>query len=71
MQSRMLDHVVPVWIWRMLQFSIAAAFIFAIYQFMTGDGSNRSRLIGWFAFGAGILGSALDAAMRLGLLTTQ
>jgi hypothetical protein len=55
----------------MLQFLIAGAFIFAVYQFMTGDSSNRSRLIGWFAFGAGIVGSAIDAAMRLGLLTTR
>jgi len=55
----------------MIQFLIAGAFIYAVFQFMTGDGSIRSRAISCAAFGAGIVGAAVDAAMRLGWLTTH
>jgi hypothetical protein len=55
----------------MLQFLIAGAFLYAIFHFMTSDGSIRSRAISCAAFGAGIVGAAVEAAIRLGWLTTH
>jgi hypothetical protein len=55
----------------LLQFLIAGAFLYAIFHFMTSDGSIRSRAISCAAFGAGIVGAAVEAAIRLGWLTTH
>jgi hypothetical protein len=53
-----------IWILCVFQVLIVAAFLVAIFQWESGDGSYRS--ISWTALSAGIIGAAIDLAIGFG-----
>jgi hypothetical protein len=59
-----------IWILSLFQVLIVAAFLVAIFQWESGDGSDRSRAIGWTALGGGIMGAAIDMAIVFGWFST-
>jgi hypothetical protein len=52
-----------MWLLTVFQVLIVAAFLVAIFQWESGNGSYRSRTIGWTALGAGLVGAAIDLAI--------
>jgi hypothetical protein len=59
-----------IWILVAFQVLIVAAFLVAIFQWESRNGSDRSRAIGWTALSAGIMGAAIDVAIVFGWFST-